>query len=640
MPHIEHLKNVEPFNNLPEEVFQTLRKDCLLKKYTENYLVFSVHDDPTGYLYFINKGLVEIFSETNEGVEIPVDYRHDGEFFGWTPIFTPNGYAAGAKTINLTECLLIPKELVLEISKQYPVISNFFNKAVLSRIRKLYQDVVKKHNIDYSMNIEAYPFQKKISEIMSFNPVTCSETTNAGEIAAVMTHKGISSVLITNTKGKLAGIVTERDLVTKILGSGNDLCLKNKQAKDFMTRDPYVMSENSYMYEAAAFMLSKNIRHLPILNDKGELTGVISIRDLMKFRSQKSVILIGKAKEAESYEAVMGVKKELSSVAKVLLMENRSHVETMEIISYIHHTVMKRCFELVMHEMTKEGYKVPNVKYCFMIMGSGGRKEMLLGPDQDNGFIFEDYPDEMQKDVDDFFIPFSERLTKRLDYVGYYLCKGDVMVSNPDWRGKLSEWNKKVSSWINVPEPQRVRYSSIFFDLSPLCGDASLLNSLKEHILNCIKENPIFLFHMMELDFKHKVPLGLLNRFITSDEDEHKGKLSVKENGSIFIVDCTRMYMLENKLYANTTLERIDLLVEKGVFNSATAEQIKAAFEYFTYIRLKNEIELIEKGKRPTHYLDPYVLPKNEQDLLKEAFKVADKLQDSTKRHFGKLVGL
>lgn len=639
MPHINHLKNVEPFNKLPSEVFDILRKECLVKTYTEDYLLFSIHDDPTGYLYFINKGLVEIFSETNEGVEIPVDYRHDGEFFGWTPIFTSSGYAAGAKTINLTECLLIPKQLVLEISKQYPVISNFFNKAVLSRIRKLYQDVVKRHNIDHSMHIEAYPFQKKISEIMTSNPVTCLETSTAGEIATVMTQKSISSVLVTDSEDNLTGIVTERDLVTKILGTGNDVCLKNKHAKEFMTTKPYMMSENSYMYEAAAFMLSHNIRHLPIVNENDKIVGVISIRDLMKFRSQKSVILIGKAKEAENYEALIIVKKELTSVAKVLLMENRSHVETMEIISYIHHTVIKRCFELVMHEMTKEGYEVPNIKYCFMIMGSGGRKEMLLGPDQDNGFIFEDYPDEMQKDVDDFFIPFSERLTKRLDYVGYYLCKGNVMVSNPDWRGKISEWKNRVSSWINIPEPQRVRYSSIFFDLAPLCGEVSLLSSLKEHILNSIKANPIFLFHMMELDFKHKVPLGLLNRFITSD-DEHKGELSVKENGSIFIVDCTRMYMLEHKLYANTTLERIDLLVERDVFNTATAEQIKAAFEYFTYIRLKNEIELIDKGEKPTHYLDPYVLPKNEQDLLKEAFKVADKLQDSTKRHFGKLVGL
>jgi CBS domain-containing protein len=137
---------------------------------------------------------------------------------------------------------------------------------------------------------------------------------------------------------------------------------------------------------------------------------------------------------------------------------------------------------------------------------------------------------------------------------------------------------------------------------------------------------------MMELDFKHKVPLGLLGRFIM-DKDV-KGKISTKQTGSIFIVDCIRMFMLQKQAEATTTFERLDRMVKLNVFNLDTAEHIKAAYEAFTYLRLRNEIALVEDGQEPSHYLDPYALSKDEQELLRESFRVASKLQDSTKRHF------
>lgn len=638
MKIIDFLISVEPFNVVSDKIKEDLKKSCIVKDFEENTLIFSEKDTPSGYLYFIYSGAVEIVSETDEGVEIPVDYRKSGEFFGWTPIFTDGGYSGGARTVEKTTCLLIPKALILKIANEYPSIARYFSKAVFSRIKKLYQDVVTSHLSDPVAHIEAYPFQKRVRDIMSNRYEICDEKCKVIEIAKIFAQKGLNSILICDNDGKLKGIITERDLVTKVLAKNLNGDLKEITASEIMTPNPYFVSPDTFMYEASAFMIRHNIRHLPVVeNDK--VVGIVTIQDLMKFRSQKTVVLVGKAKEAKSLEELASIKERITSVAKVLLLENRSHAETMEIISYIHHSIIRRCFDLTLQEMLDNGYTLPDIKYSFIIMGSGGRKEMLLGPDQDNGFIFEDYSEELEGEVSSFFIPFSNKLVKSLDKIGYPLCKGKVMVSNPMWRGKISEWKKKVSKWIRVPEPQRVRYSSIFFDLMSLVGDAKLCEELKDHIYREIKENLIFLYKMMELDYKHKVPLGLLNRFVTSNKEEYKGQLSVKENGSIFIVDCIRMYCLENGIRAQSTTERIDQLEERKIFNQATLEHIRTAFDFFTYIRLKNEIKLVEQGKKPSHYLDPYELPKEEQELLKEAFKVADKLQDTTRRHFARIIG-
>jgi len=472
---------------------------------------------------------------------------------------------------------------------------------------------------------------------MSTPVETCTPETQIRDIARKMIRQSIGALLVCDKDNKLEGIVTERDLVAKIIARETADC-HTATAGEVMTASPHTMTPETFMYEATTFMMGHKIRHLPIL-DQGEIVGIVTLQDLMKYRSQKSMLLIGNVDKARTVEDLISAREEIVKVARALLSENRSHIETMEIISYIHHRIIRRCYELVLDEMKRQGKNPPDIKVCFIIMGSGGRKEMLLGPDQDNGFIYEDFPDSQVAEVDAFFIPFAEKLVAALARIGYPRCDGNVMVNNPLWRGRLQEWKERVSDWIRVPEAQKVRYSSIFFDFMPIAGEASLCLALRKIVHQEIKAHPIFLYHMMELDFKHKVPLSLIGRFTLERGKKHKGQLSIKQAGSIFIVDCVRMFLLEQQVDATTTTERLDQLVKLNVFNQETAEHIKAAFEAFTFLRLRNEISLIDQGKFPTHYLNPNSLTKKEQDILKEAFRVASKLQDSTKRHFSKIVG-
>ena len=72
--------------------------------------------------------------------------------------------------------------------------------------------------------------------------------------------------------------------------------------------------------------------------------------------------------------------------------------------------------------MLDEGLGEPPVPFSTVIMGSGGRDENFLYPDQDNGLILQDYEDEQHSVVDPFFVEFSERMTKMLNNVGFPLC--------------------------------------------------------------------------------------------------------------------------------------------------------------------------------------------------------------------------
>lgn len=629
---IKHLRDTEPFSSLPENILQDINQTVREKTFPAGTWIFNENQAATGFLYIIKNGLVEISVMTPGGIDMIVDYREDGAFFGGTPVFTGDAYSASAKTARDTTCYLIPEHILKRYEKRFPQISNHFTRIVLSRVRKLYTEIVSEHSSSALNHVEAFPFKKRLSEIMVTPPVICRLEATAQEIARTMVDRKASAVLVSTKKNGVAGIITENDIVHKVVAPEN-VNHKTMTAGQIMTPDPHHLSPRTYMFEAMAYMLRHRIKHLPVVSQETAV-GMVTLNEIMRYRSQKAMLLLGTIRETKSLDELRDVKAEIVKVARTLLSETRSTPEAMEIISYIHHGIIRRAFELCLEQQLAVSGPAPDIRYCFLIMGSGGRREMLLDPDQDNGFIFENYPQRRQPEIDRFFIPLAERIVNALDEIGYSRCPGDVMVTNPRWRGRLDDWQKRVAEWAFDPEPLHIRYSSIFFDFMPLTGDSGLAHDLREAVNAIVAENPALLYQMMSQDVRHKPPVGLLGRFVVEKNGPHKNKLSLKNGGTIFLTDCIRIFALEEGLQEIPTLKRLESLVERGIFAADTAEHIKASYEALNYLRLRHEIALLQNGETASHYIDPNDLSKNEQDLLKEAFEAVDKLQDATRRHF------
>jgi len=617
-------------------IVQELLSAAKTKIYPVGASIFEQNDPPTGFLYVMKRGLVEITAITPGGIDLVVEYRRGGEFFGEMPIFSDESYSGGARAAQETECYLVPAAILRRAEEKYPQLRDYFTSAVLSRVRHMYAEIVADHTRNTLSQMDGYPFQKRLSEIMSSPVETCGPRESAQQVAQRMVDKKISSVLVLDEAGRPGGLITERDLVTKVIATGR-MDTREIGAEQIMTRHPYAMAPNAYMYEAMAYMLGHRLKHLPVI-DGGEAVGMVTLRDLMRYRSQRAMLLLGNIREEETLAGLALIRQEIVEVARTLLTEVRSLPEVMQIISYVHHEIIKRVYELCENEMAAAGSIKPAIRHCFLIMGSGGRGEMLLNPDQDNGFIYEDLSEEELARAEDYFVPFSEKLVAALAQVGYPLCEGDVMANNPAWRGRLCDWRARVRGWISEPEPQNVRTSSIFFDFTTLVGDPGLARDLRNIVIQEMRDHPGFLYHMMILDLKYRVPLGLLGRFLVEKREGHAGELSLKLAGSIYVVDCIRMFCLEHELQELATLDRLKALVARNVFDQETAEHIQAAFEALVFLRLRNEIALIDAGKNPSHYFDPYALPKNEQALLRASFNAVRKLQEATKRHFGRTV--
>lgn len=116
----------------------------------------------------------------------------------------------------------------------------------------------------------------KGGEITSVSP-----TATAREIAEIMASQRIGSVLVLADDGTVAGIVSERDVV-KAVATGPER-LAEARAADMMTRDVIAATPETSVDEAMELMDRGYFRHLPVI-ENGRLVGIISIRDLVKYR--------------------------------------------------------------------------------------------------------------------------------------------------------------------------------------------------------------------------------------------------------------------------------------------------------------------------------------------------------------------
>ena len=192
----------------------------------------------------------------------------------------------------------------------------------------------------------------------------------------------------------------------------------------------------------------------------------------------------------------------------------------------INNDIYRRIVNLNMNQMAREGFGPPPARFSVIVMGSGGRGENYLYPDQDNGFIIEDYPDENHTEIDAWFIELAERMTRDLDAVGLPLCKGFVMATNPLWRKTLPQWKQQLDIWNKRPNTTRLRLCDIFFDFRTVWGETDMADELRRHVTQISKNNPAFLRAMYEDDQDHGTALGWFGRFITvkkEDEPDFEG---------------------------------------------------------------------------------------------------------------------
>ncbi|MBM3485265.1 MAG: signal transduction protein [Alphaproteobacteria bacterium] len=324
----------------------------------------------------------------------------------------------------------------------------------------------------------------------------------------------------------------------------------------------------------------------------------------------------------EAIEGLARTKAAEAGIAADLLGEGMDAPSILALLVDINRDIHRRVLERAVAATAESGLGAPPVAFTGLVLGSAGRGESLLGPDQDNALILDDYDDNDHTRIDRWFVALAERFTRDLATVGFPLCSGNVMATNPVWRKTATQWRRQMTLWAERRSPVAVLFADIFLDFHPFTGDPTRSETLRAHVLDGLARNPAFLAEIAGTQANHAVAVGLLGRLHTVHGDlGRRGHVDLKLGGLMPLVGAVRLLALRAGVAATGTARRLDALADRGLVEPDRRDGLIAAFATLAGLLLRQQIADLRAGRPPSNDIVPDKLRRRSRDDLVEALR-------------------
>ncbi len=474
------------------------------------------------------------------------------------------------------------------------------------------------------MSTETAIFFMRVGEHANVTPARIQPETPLRDVVGLMATEKYTAINVVDSDQRPVGIITEQDIVRRVTFNADP----DQPARDIMSAPVDTIRQDDALFIAIARMRRLGHRHLPVIDDDGRLSGILDLHDTMVRASADLVKRIDMLTRDDSIDGLREIKAVQVEVAAELLADNVPAREVQALLTHINNDIYRSLLRRNLAVMADEGRGDPPVPFTMIIMGSGGRGENYLYPDQDYGFILADYDDDRHGEIDPWFIDLAERLSRDLDAVGLPYCTGNVMATNPVWRKTITQWKDQIDYWNRRGTGRALLQFDIFFDFRASRGDPALAAELRRYVTNITKGNAHFLRAIYLSDRAHGTPLRWFGRIATERSDpDNKGKVSLKLYGSLPLVEGVRMLALREGVTATGTLARLGALNDLGVVKDDDYDDLKYAYGTICQLLLTQQISDFNGGGKVSSFINPRRLSGRQRRRLREAFKAIDDLR-------------
>ena len=200
--------------------------------------------------------------------------------------------------------------------------------------------------------------------------------TTAAEVVRRMAQAGASAAVVIGEDRRILGIVTEQDVVRRFAG-------RDQPVQAVMSSPVLTIRVDNHLYEAIGYMRRHRRRHLPVVDGQGDLVGMLELHAALEVAAGPLVEDIDRLTHEDSMAGLAEVKAAQVPLAQRLLEGGVPAPEIQALLSDINNDIHRRLLRLLVTELAAEGTGPPPVAFACIVMGSGGRGESLLFPDQD-----------------------------------------------------------------------------------------------------------------------------------------------------------------------------------------------------------------------------------------------------------------
>ncbi|HBV96703.1 MAG: hypothetical protein JL50_16015 [Peptococcaceae bacterium BICA1-7] len=624
----EVLNTVPPFSLLPEAVLGSLEKDIAEKTYPKGSYVFRQGEEGLNTLFLIIRGSAEVVAKNDMDDEAVLGFRGVEEFFGETGL---NGgqYSAGVRAKEDLTCLLIPGLEVEKLMGRHSDFTGYLAEVLVERMRSLYDEIIHEQSFDAYSKVEVPLFRKRISDIMSTPVITCGIADTVVEVAGIMEKKNISAVMVVNDQNSPIGVISNADLVNKILARSVTGFLK-LTAGELMNKKVVTIPSEAFYAEAVLAISKHRTKQLAVIR-RGRLAGIVTVADLVKARSTGTLTLVHDIESQQDIEGLSSIGVEVDSLLNALVAEKAPVPEILMIISEFHERLTRKVIQLCEEEMVSRGFGGPPVEYCWANMGSAGRQEQTSRTDQDNMIIFRDEDSIGNDKIREYFLKLAILVNEGLDRCGFAKCPGNVMASNLQWCRSLGEWEQTARQWIeSAKDPVLLRQLTILLDFRAVYGEKRLADTLWKKIVKLYCQSAAVSHYLAQDDLSARVPVNIWGGFSTEKSGPHKDEINLKTAASVHIVNCLRIFSLKSGIADTNTFIRLSELRKRGGMKNDEADFVEAAYETLMMFRIRENLKKVKRGDKADNYINPSLLGKQEREILKGAFTGVSRLQKLT----------
>jgi CBS domain-containing protein len=562
------------FQGLEHSTALSLVSECEQKIYGRNEIILEA-EAPRQGLMLLLKGVAEVTVEGGEVLEVVqkgemIGFSSLASFLGAAPPDEKPPHTVEVRTVEEVEALLIPFS-VLEKRWEDQNVHDYLLGQVSVRLKDVYGSLAEQVKLARSFG-ERDSLILRVQDIMTTSLTRVAPDTAVQEAARLMSEQHTSSVLVME-EDELRGIITERDIVQRVVARGEHL---SSPAKGVMTPAPVTVSRFAYFYEAISDMLLKGIKHLPVV-DGSRTIGIVTLSDLFR-KKNAGVLSTIKRIEACDEATLQEIKPAIYEITDTLIKEQVPVFTLLDVVTSLYDRLVARIVDLAAENLGRT-----EAGFAFFQMGSSGRGEQFMLTDQDHFLVYGEDGDPA------YFKKLGSEITRLFEKAGYARCEGRMMASEEAWRGSLGQWQDRVRKWMLQSTNENLLAAQNFFSYRFVAGDKDVARKLEEGVREVLDRSKIFLFRLAQEERTQVIPV--LDQPIRSLFKIGRKSIDMKKEVLFPYHHSLQILALLYSVLGGTPVEKIGLLVKKGVLTQAFAADLKAASSQVLslYIRMRWE---------------------------------------------------
>lgn len=598
-----------PFDELPAETLAGLPARSILRYARRGTVVLDVGESGEG-LYVVRSGAVDIADETGELVE----RVGEGGGFGMSSLMEgrPTRYRCTASEDTLL--LVLEPAAFNDVTQAHPRFSLYYATAHTDRIQRALAHLQRATS---GSTVLGTP----VGDVARPELVSVAPQSSIRDAARTMRDHGVSSVGVVED-GRLVGILTDRDLRGRVLAADVDPA---EAVRAVMTTDLVTISADALAFEALVAMTSRRIHHLPLVDDAGRPTGLVTTTDLIRLEQSNPVYLAADVARQETLPGVVEQAQRIPAIVEQLVDQDASARDIGRIVTALGDAVRRRVLTLAQSAVAARLGPAPTA-WSWVVLGSVARDEEGLSADQDHALVI------AEEGHDVWFAELAAEVTDGLEQCGWPRCEGDVMATNPQWRLTPKQWQRQFEKWGHEPAPEAVLHAATFYDMRHLAGDPTLTAQVRAAVPGSV--SPLLIGSLGAQALTMRPPLGFFRGFVVENHGEHRDTLDIKR-GIAAVVGLARVYALRASSTALSTRDRLHDAQGAHGLSEASATDLVDALELMNYLRLRHQVAQVRDGQRPDNRIAPALLTERERRHLRDAFGIVRSAQQALAQRMG-----